>query len=131
IEKWTLNKEQAQAFRIIAAHSLQSRPEQLRMLLSGPGGTGKSRVIDALKDFFALRGQSHRLRLAAYTGVAARNIHGMTLHASLCINSRESASSQTLTRRNLTSMWEGVDYFFIDEVSMVGCPLLVQIHEAL
>ncbi|KAJ7646903.1 hypothetical protein FB45DRAFT_676314, partial [Roridomyces roridus] len=130
IEKWTLNKEQAQAFRIIAAHSLQSRPEQLRMLLSGPGGTGKSRVIDALKDFFALRGQSHRLRLAAYTGVAARNIHGMTLLGGTG-RCRASASSQTLTRRNLTSMWEGVDYFFIDEVSMVGCPLLVQIHEAL
>ncbi|KAJ7513267.1 hypothetical protein B0H11DRAFT_1698373, partial [Mycena galericulata] len=48
IRKWTLNQEQAQAFRIIAHHSLENHPEQLRMLLSGPGGTGKSRVIHAL-----------------------------------------------------------------------------------
>ncbi|KAJ7207624.1 hypothetical protein GGX14DRAFT_307548, partial [Mycena pura] len=48
VKKWTLNKEQAHAFRIIARHSLEDRPEQLRMLLSGPGGTGKSQVINAL-----------------------------------------------------------------------------------
>ncbi|KAJ7127739.1 hypothetical protein C8R44DRAFT_529334, partial [Mycena epipterygia] len=83
-----LNKEQAHAFRIIAYHSLENKPEQLRMFLTGPGGTGKSRVIQALQDFFSLRGQSRRLRLAAYTGVAARNINGMTLHSVLCINQR-------------------------------------------
>ncbi|KDQ54424.1 hypothetical protein JAAARDRAFT_90231, partial [Jaapia argillacea MUCL 33604] len=53
----------------------------LRMYLGGPGGTGKSRVINALKDFFVQRNQSRRLRLASYTGVAARNIGGMTLHS--------------------------------------------------
>ncbi|KAJ7835045.1 hypothetical protein B0H13DRAFT_1555579, partial [Mycena leptocephala] len=39
VRKWTLNREQAQAFRIIAHHILQNQPEQLRMLLAGPGGT--------------------------------------------------------------------------------------------
>ncbi|KAJ6579458.1 hypothetical protein B0H10DRAFT_1835462, partial [Mycena sp. CBHHK59/15] len=53
-----------------------------------PGGTGKSQVIKALRDFFELRGQSRRLRLAAFTGVAARNIKGMTLHAALCLSQR-------------------------------------------
>ncbi|KAJ7475564.1 hypothetical protein B0H11DRAFT_1727418, partial [Mycena galericulata] len=48
IQKWTLNREQAHAFRIIASHSLEQKPQQLRMHLSGPGGTGKSRVIHAL-----------------------------------------------------------------------------------
>ncbi|KAJ7206740.1 hypothetical protein C8J57DRAFT_1099576, partial [Mycena rebaudengoi] len=52
IQKWTLNRKQAEAFRIIAHHSLQNQPEQLRMFLSGPGGTGKSRVIHALRDLF-------------------------------------------------------------------------------
>ncbi|KAJ7127324.1 hypothetical protein C8R43DRAFT_867561, partial [Mycena crocata] len=85
-----LNPEQAHAFRIIAEHSLQRQPEQLRMFLGGPGGTGKSRVIDALRDFFQLRGQARRFRLAAYTGVAARNIRGMTLHSALCLSQRGS-----------------------------------------
>ncbi|KAJ7194623.1 hypothetical protein C8J57DRAFT_951799, partial [Mycena rebaudengoi] len=85
-----LNKEQAHAFRIIAEHSLQKKPDQLRMFLAGPGGTGKSRVIDALREFFELKGQSRRFRLAAFTGVAARNIRGMTLHAALCLKQRSS-----------------------------------------
>ncbi|KAJ7739460.1 P-loop containing nucleoside triphosphate hydrolase protein, partial [Mycena maculata] len=131
VRKWTLNTEQAQAFRIIAHHSLQNRPEQLRMLLAGPGGTGKSWVIDALRDFFTLRGQGRRLRLAAFTGVAARNIQGMTLHSALCLNQRSNGTSQTRTRKDLTAMWEGVDYLFIDEVSMVGCSLLLQVSQAL
>ncbi|KAJ7205796.1 hypothetical protein GGX14DRAFT_338242, partial [Mycena pura] len=84
-----LNAEQARAFRIIANHSLQDKPDQLRMFLAGPGGTGKSRVIDSLRDFFQQRGQSRRFRLAAYTGVAARNIRGMTLHAALCMKQRD------------------------------------------
>ncbi|KAJ6527126.1 hypothetical protein B0H19DRAFT_970260 [Mycena capillaripes] len=121
IKKWTLNPEQAQAFRMIPHHSLENHAEQLRMFLSGPGGTGKSRVIQALRDFFDLRGQNRRLRFSAYTGVAARNIHGITIHAALCINQRSSKSAQARTRRDLTAMWEGVNYFFIDEVSMVGC----------
>ncbi|KAJ7788541.1 hypothetical protein B0H14DRAFT_2232297, partial [Mycena olivaceomarginata] len=48
IAKWTLNVEQARAFRIIANHSLQDRPDQLRMFLAGPGGAGGSRVLDSL-----------------------------------------------------------------------------------
>ncbi|KAJ6600823.1 hypothetical protein B0H10DRAFT_1716550, partial [Mycena sp. CBHHK59/15] len=127
IKKWTLNHEQAHAFRIIASHSLEEKPQQLRMLLSGPGGTGKSRVIHALQDFFWMRGQERRFRLAAYTGVAARNIKGMTLHSARC--SQKSAKNRT--RRDLTAMWEGVDYLFIDEISMVGCSLLLQISKAL
>ncbi|KAJ7204133.1 hypothetical protein GGX14DRAFT_369107, partial [Mycena pura] len=54
-------------------------------------GTGKSRVIDALRNFFQLRGQSHRFRLAAYTGVAA----GMTPHAALCLKLRGNGSTQS------------------------------------
>jgi hypothetical protein len=129
VQKWTLNREQARAFKIIAHHSLQSQPEQLRMLLTGPGGTGKSRVIDALHDFFELRGQSRRLRLAAYTGVAARNINGMTLHAALCLNQRSNGTSQNKTRRDLTAMWEGVDYLFIGEV-FDGWMFLAATHQS-
>ena len=51
-EYWTLNNEQCRAFHIIAEHSRLSNPEPLRMFIGGPAGTGKSRVINALKDFF-------------------------------------------------------------------------------
>jgi hypothetical protein len=38
IAKWTMNAEQARAFRIIAEHSLRNQPDQLRMFLAGPHG---------------------------------------------------------------------------------------------
>ncbi|PCH37357.1 hypothetical protein WOLCODRAFT_46168, partial [Wolfiporia cocos MD-104 SS10] len=81
--KWSLNTEQRRAFDIIACHSMDHNAEQLRIFLGGAGGTGKSRVINALKDFFETCNQSRRFRLASFTGVAARNIAGTTLHAAL------------------------------------------------
>ncbi|KAF7328376.1 ATP-dependent DNA helicase [Mycena venus] len=132
IAEYTLNTEQARAFRIIAEDSLDRRGSPLRMFLGGPGGTGKSRVINGLTDFFKQRGQGRRFRLASYTGVAARNISGMTLHAALSLNLLSTDGGMSVkARRDLMAMWEGVDYLFIDEVSMIGCGLLSDISEAL
>jgi len=35
------------------------------------------------------------------------------------------------TRADLIAMWLRVDHLFVDEVSMLGCYLILQIHEAL
>ena len=42
IQEYTLNTEQARAYRIVAEHSLLEKTEALCMYLGGPGGTGKS-----------------------------------------------------------------------------------------
>ncbi|KZV98824.1 hypothetical protein EXIGLDRAFT_584675, partial [Exidia glandulosa HHB12029] len=131
VARWSLNKEQERAFLLVAEQSMAAHQVPLRMMLSGPGGTGKSRVIHALKDWFDSRNQSRRFRLASYTGVAANNISGMTLHSALCLSRAKTGASDLRSRRDLASMWEGVDFLFIDEVSMVGCNLLVDISEAL
>ncbi|KAJ3915076.1 hypothetical protein F5877DRAFT_1473, partial [Lentinula edodes] len=85
-----LNVDQERAFRLIASHSQQKQSNPLRMFLGGPGGTGKSLVISALKLFFENQGESRRFRLASYTGVAARNISGMTLHSALLLSTTTS-----------------------------------------
>ncbi|TDL13845.1 hypothetical protein BD410DRAFT_734785, partial [Rickenella mellea] len=131
IEEFTLNTEQARAFRIIAEHSLRHDSPPLRMFLGGAGGTGKSRVINTLKEFFVRRQQERRLRLASYTGVAARNISGVTLHSALLLNQRQKGGFTSSAKRDLTAMWEGVDYLFIDEVSMIGCTFLLDVSRAL
>lgn len=131
ISEYTLSLEQERAFRIIAEHSMLLKPGPLRMFLNGPGGTGKSRVINALTDFLQRRNQSRRFRLCSYTGVAAKNITGMTLHSALLLNHRAKKGVVTQTNHDLISMWQGVDYMFIDEASMVGSKLLVQINNAL
>src|ERR1700685_1478366 len=71
ITDWKLNADQLRAFNIITQHSLEKHPKQLQMFLSGPAGTGKTRVINTLKDFFTQHGQSRQFRLASYMGVAA------------------------------------------------------------
>ena len=40
VNVWSLNVEQARAFRIIASHSIDSGSKLLRMYIGGPGGTG-------------------------------------------------------------------------------------------
>lgn len=130
-QEWSLNTEQKRAFDIVSKHSVQSRPEPLHMFLGGVGGTGKSRVIQALTSFFAARNQSRRLRLASFTGVAARNIAGTTLHVALGLDQRRNGKTGAKTKRDLQAMWDGVDYLLIDEVSMVGCKLLAKVSEAL
>ncbi|KIK59524.1 hypothetical protein GYMLUDRAFT_120213, partial [Collybiopsis luxurians FD-317 M1] len=77
------NTDQQCAFQIIASHSQRSKPDPLCMYLGGPRGTGKSHIINALREFFDRSGESRRFQLASYTGVAAKNISGMTLHAAL------------------------------------------------
>ena len=131
VHVWTLNTEQARAFTIIASHSMEPKSKPLQMYLGGPGGTGKSRVIHALTDFFNRKNQSRRLRLAAFTGVAAKNIGGTTLHAALCMSIAKKKSDGNKTRADLVAMWSGVDYLFVDEVSTIGCGLLVDIHNTL
>ena len=65
-------------------------------------------------------------------GVAAKNISGMTLHAALNLGCwKRSKSSHLKGARDRIAMWDGVDYLFIDEVSMIGCQFLCQISEAL
>lgn len=71
VEKWMLNMEQKRAFNIMAGHTTEVNGAQLLMYLGGSGGTGKSRVVNALQDFFNRKRESRCFRLVAYTGVAA------------------------------------------------------------
>ena len=81
IQEFSLNEEQARAFAIIARQSCRrhqigagpsmsvadSKP-QLLMGLFGEGGTGKSRVINAIHKWFEVRGMSDELLITATTG---------------------------------------------------------------
>jgi hypothetical protein len=74
--RFNLNIEQANAFRIIADHFLGKSKfgEQLLMGLFGEAETGKSRVIDAIRAWFASQNRSRELVVTATTGTAAFNI---------------------------------------------------------
>lgn len=122
MKKWKLNKEQQRAFSIVASHASLHSPQQLKMYLGGKGGTGKSQVLKALIDFFDLNNEKHRILVLAPTGTAAALLKGSTYHSALGIRSESSfAGNEHTTIAQLKSRLEGVDYIFLDEVSMVSC----------
>jgi hypothetical protein len=119
ISKFQLNSEQKRAFRIISNHAMMEKPEKLCMYLGGMGGTGKSQVIKALMHFFNERKENHRFIVVAPTGAAAALLNGSTYHSVLGINDGEFISASSLA--NIRARLDGVDYIFLDEVSMLSC----------
>lgn len=66
------------AFSIIRDHFLGSTNDQLFMILTGLGGSGKSFVIQAVTNLL-----NEQCKVCAYFGIAAFNIKGTTLHSLL------------------------------------------------
>ncbi|KAJ2914233.1 hypothetical protein MD484_g6191, partial [Candolleomyces efflorescens] len=124
VERFSLNKEQERAFRIIANHSVSKTGEQLKMYIGGMGGTGKSQVIKAIQTWFEERNEAHRMVVLAPTGAAASILKGSTYHTFLGVRTGEHRSGKLPGGPSLDEAkirMQGVDYIFIDEVSMISC----------
>jgi hypothetical protein len=91
------------------------------MYLGGMAGTGKSQVIKSLMDFFAKAKETHRFVILAPTGTAAAQQNGSTYHYFLGINPNASSQNEATLIAQLKTRLEGIDYIFIDEVSMLSC----------
>jgi hypothetical protein len=74
---------------------------QLVMFLAGSGGTGKSRVIQCLKDFAQRWHSVASTVISASSGVAAMLIGGCTLHSTLEIGIRREPRKPTQQHRRL------------------------------
>ena len=116
---YTLNVEQDRAFSIIAHHSATNNPEHLKMHIGGMGGTGKSQVIKALIAYFKVKNQVYRFMVLAPTGTAAALVDGSTYHSVLAINDIDSSSFKKTEQ--IREKLVGVQYIFVDEVSMLSC----------
>jgi len=70
--------------KVVSAVCVQQ--QQLLLFVSGQGGTGKSRVIGVLdRTVGSHSGNSLSVIVTAPTGLAAFNIHGVTIHRTLCL----------------------------------------------
>src|SRR5258705_10285797 len=123
VEKFVLTSEQERAFRIIANHSVTPQLEQLMMYVGGMAGTGKSQVIKALMDFYKSRNESHRFVVLAPTGTAAALLHGSTYHSFLGvpIDGQTALRNETTNNAQVKARLDGVEYIFLDEISMIAC----------
>ncbi|TEB26514.1 hypothetical protein FA13DRAFT_1588949, partial [Coprinellus micaceus] len=85
----SLNSQQQLAYDIITGHFIRKfiikspAESPLRMLMTGPGGTGKTYVVNSVKEVMNSYACGHRIRYLAPTGSAAALIDGMTVHKGL------------------------------------------------
>ena len=105
-------------------------------------GMGKSPIITKVKSGTIKYFKASRIfdpeevivLLTAPTGVVAFNIDGVTLHAAFQLGCNNSQSLKPLTFNNVNTFRTKLSklvLLVIDEISMVGCNMLYQIHQRL
>jgi hypothetical protein len=125
--KWTLNKLQSMAVLLPAAF-LDKRDARLQeedgwqhfQYVGGEGGTGKSRVIHAIKDMFRVKDGLHTLLLTGASGNAAALIGGVTLHSAVNIPFEGRAASTKNILEEEKLRWKKMTMLIVDEISQVG-----------
>jgi hypothetical protein len=115
--------------------------ENRGIYLGGSGGTGKSRVIHALKAFFERAGCRNQLLVTATTGTAAKLIGGSTIDSLCALGRGKKKSSQgsqdddyingDIQRFDVDNLWTNCQFLILDDVSMVGRTKLAEILDAL
>ena len=141
----SLNKEQKQIFYFVRDWCLQTtrgnKPEPFHIFVTGGAGTGKSHLIKAV-EYEATRLLSkscslpdkQTVLLTAFTGTAAFNIRGCTIHHAFKFNRGFPIPYEPLKEQPLNTLRAALDelqILIIDEISMVYKRLLYYIHERL
>lgn len=93
---------------------------QLKMNIAGMAGPGKTQVLKAFVEFFRLKRESHHSIIVAPTGSTAALLQGSTHHSMFGINSDGNHTSG-IQLAQVKERMEGVDYIFLNEVSMLSC----------
>jgi hypothetical protein len=130
IDKFKLNTEQMRAFTILADHASSPQKVPLRMYMGGMGGTGKSQVINAMIEFFNCRNESYRFIVLGPTGSVAALLNGSTYHSVFKVprdtksknqDDMDGVKNESVSLAAVNERLQGVDYVFLDEISMVSC----------
>src|SRR5216117_1403100 len=141
---WNLNKLQMLAVllpcQFLDKHgnsNPQESADQHLQYIGGEGGTGKSRVVDALKDIFRVKGQLHQILVTASSGSAAAKIGGITIHSACGLGVDESGGRMRQSKAALNPSeetrwrWGQKIFLILDEISMVGGSTLHEVNERL
>ena len=103
------------------------------MCVPGPGGTGKSRLIDTITCYFVETKRKEKLRKLGPTTVSASLIGDHAIHSFLAYlrNTRRQKKTTKPGSSNIENDWKYVGYLIIDEISTVGLRLLARLNELL
>ena len=106
--------------------------ELCRMFISGCGGTGKSFLIKTIRAWVQVA-TGKDVIVAAPTGIAARNVNGLTIHGILVLPVKHGSTPpyRPLSDDALKIVREklhNVTLFIVDEISMVSNVTLLYMH---
>ena len=107
------NEEAKEALRL-----MESTRENI--FLTGRAGTGKSTLIN---EYFRKKTKK-KLAIVAFTGVAALNVRGQTIHSFFGFNIGITENQITRRADNEESIYKKLDVIIIDEISMVRADLM-------
>lgn len=121
-------RKSKKALRLLKGNQAE---DQLICLLHGPGGSGKSTVINLVqayaKDFCLQIGHTYTARtivISAMSGVAATLIHGETTHSAVKMNSNPATIPQ-----QYIDTWSDARLIIIDEISFASPADIQVIYE--
>ena len=103
------------------------------MCIPEPDGTGKSRLINAITQYFVKTQRKEKLRKLGSTAVSASLIGGNTIHSFLTYLRSTKRQKKTIKPgfSSVENDWENVEYFMNHEISMIGLKLLARLNEIL
>ena len=113
-----MNEKQRLAYDIVTSHaqSVQTS-EPVCMIICGTAGTGKTYLINTLKQVLG-----EKCLVTATTGIAAFSINGQTLHSAAQLPISDHRKGESL--QHLQLKLEGKAYLIVDEMSMIGHKML-------
>ena len=132
VDRSQLNSDQPRAYDIIADHFAQKKlglsVGQLKMLICGTAGTGKSFLISAIAGLLV-----PSCLLTGTTGVAACNICGCTLHSTLQlpVGSHKRCDLKGASLGQLQQTFVNKSYLIVDEMSLIGQNMMFWIDKRL
>ena len=103
------------------------------LFITGPGGTGKTKLVKHLVDYAAINGKKYAV--CAMTGCAAilLNCNARTLHSwsgiKLAKGEKKDVVASVIRNRAATKTWRQIDILIIDEVSMLSKKVFEIIEE--
>jgi len=100
----------------------------LLALVAGEGGTGKSFIIQKLRNIF--RERKIRYKVVCFTGSASNGIQGETVHSVFRIGYFSDLSVVSADPISLSHL-QNIKWYIIDEVYTLGCRLLGNVSEKL
>jgi hypothetical protein len=134
---YTLNHLQTMALQLVCGfldrHTADpNSASQHLQYTGGPGGTGKSRIVDALKNVFTARAQRHLLQVTGTSGSAAAQIGGTTVHSACGLDAHRSRNKPlALFSEAKKWMWKQKMVLVVDEISMLGGATLYDVSQHL